>query len=39
VKKGDRLFNGDCSEVTKRLGEGDVDGAIEALGPVADGGG
>ena len=39
IKKGDRLFNGDCSEVTKRLGAGDLAGALEALGAVADGGG
>lgn len=38
VKSGDRLFNGDCSEFTKRLIAGDFDGAIDALGLVGDGG-
>lgn len=38
VKKGDRVFNGDCSEFTKRLLSGDVEGAIEALDLVAEGG-
>jgi len=38
IKKGDRVFNGDCSSVTKRLGDGDIEGAIEALWAVANGG-
>ena len=38
IKKGDRIFNGHCSEVTKRLGDGDIEGAFEALAAVADGG-
>jgi hypothetical protein len=38
VKKGDRIFNGDCSEASKKLfTERDLDGAMEALRAVAAG--
>jgi len=34
VKSSDRIFNGNCSEVIKRLAEGDVEAALQALREV-----
>lgn len=36
LKDGDRVFNGDCSLVTKLLIKGDVRGSLDALKRVSD---